>query len=401
LTREKRNSTETRLSLRPILPDRVIPFSRPWRGPGEHAAVAEALALDNRSGGGPTTLRAQAQLAAMTGAAKVLLTLSGTAALELACLLLDLVPGDEVIVPSFTFSSCANAIALRGATPVFVDVRPDTLNIDEEQVEGALTTRTRAIMPVHYAGVAAEMDAIMAIAARRGLAVIEDAAQGIGARYRGKALGAIGTLGAISFHDSKNIGCGEGGALLVNEPRLAERAEILWEKGTNRSRYIRGEVDKYTWIDIGSSFLPSEITAALLSSQLADADTITSKRRAAWDRYHAALAGQEADGLLRRPVIPQDRDPNGHIYAVIMPNAPARDAALTGLKARGVNATFHYVPLHSAPAGQRLGRTHGDMHVTDDLSGRLLRLPLYADISHDDQDYVVASLEAVSREFRG
>jgi dTDP-4-amino-4,6-dideoxygalactose transaminase len=388
------------LFLRPTLPDRVIPFSRPSRVPGEEAAIAEVLALISRSGGGPITHRAQAQIAAMTGATKVLLTLSGTAALELACLLLDLAPGDEVIVPSFTFASCANAIALRGAVPVFVDVRPDTLNIDEELIEDALTARTRAIMPVHYAGLAAEMDAIMAIAARRGLSVVEDAAQGIGARYRGTALGAIGTLGAISFHDSKNIGCGEGGALLVNDHRLAERAEIIWEKGTDRSKFIRGEVDKYTWIDIGSSFLPSEITAALLSCQLAHADAITAKRRTAWDRYHAALAAQEADSLLRRPVVPQDRDPNGHIYAVIMPSAPARDAALAGLKARGVFATFHYVPLHSAPAGRRLGRTHGDMRVTDDLSARLLRLPLYADISPDDQDYVVACLQEVSREFR-
>ncbi len=387
--------------MRPILRDQVIPFSRPLRVPGEEAAIAEALALGSRAGGGPITQRAQAQIAAMTGAAKVLLTLSGTAALELACLLLDLVPGDEVIVPSFTFSSCANAIALRGAVPVFIDVRPDTLNIDEELVEDALTARTRAIMPVHYAGVAAEMDSIMAIAARHDLAVIEDAAQGIGARYRGKALGSIGTLGAISFHDSKNIGCGEGGALLVNEPRLAERAEILWEKGTNRSQFIRGEIDKYTWVDIGSSFLPSEITAALLACQLTQADAITAKRRRAWDRYHAALAGQEADGLLRRPVVPQDCDPNGHIYAVIMPSASARDAALTGLKARGVNATFHYVPLHSAPAGRHLGRAHGDLRFTDDLSARLLRLPLYADITQDDQEHVVASLEAVSREFRG
>jgi len=382
------------------LPDRIVPFSLSSRAPGEEAALAAVLASRNLAGGGVVTSRARALIEARTGAARALLTCSGTAALELACLLLDLGPGDEVIVPSFTFSSCANAIALRGAVPVFVDIRPDTLNIDEERIEDALTPRTRAIMPVHYAGVAAEMNAIMDIARRHGLSVIEDAAQGIGAGYRGRALGTIGRLGAISFHGSKNVSCGEGGALLVNDSSLAERAEILWEKGTNRSQFIRGEVDKYTWIDIGSSFLPSELTAALLISQLEHLDEITARRRAAWARYHAACAGLEADGLLRRPHVPQDCDSNGHIYAVMMPTAAMRNAALDALKARGVFATFHYVPLHSSPAGRRLGRSHGAMAVTDDLSGRLLRLPLYADITPDDQDYVVASVRDVSVSLR-
>ena len=302
-------------------------------------------------------------------------------------------------MPSFTFSSCANAIALRGAVPVFVDIRADTLNIDERLIEDALTPVTRAIMPVHYGGVAAEMQTILDIAARHGLAVIEDAAQGIGARYRTRALGAIGTLGAYSFHGSKNLGCGEGGALLVNDPTMIDRAEIFWEKGTNRSRFIRGEIDKYTWIDIGSSFLLSEISAALLGCQLEQVDAITARRRAAWDRYHNALTPLETEGLLRRPYVPQDRDSNAHIYHLIMPSADARNAALAGLNADGVSATFHYVPLHSSPAGKRLGRPHGKMEVTDELSARLLRLPLYADISPEDQNYVVTCLARVCRDF--
>lgn len=346
------------------------------------------------------TRRTQALLEAMTGSPKVLLTSSGTAALELACLLLDLGPGDEVIVPSFTFSSCANAIALRGAIPVFVDIRPDTLNLDERLIESALTRRTRAIMPVHYAGVAADMDAIMNTTRRHGLAVIEDAAQGVCAAYSGSPLGTIGKLGAFSFHGSKNISCGEGGALLINDKALVERAEIIWEKGTNRSRFIRGEVDKYTWLELGSSFLPSEITVALLVCQLEHAHAITARRRLAWQHYHVALAELEAEGLLRRPFVPQKCDSNGHIYAVIMPTAQTRDAMLNELKSRGVHATFHYVPLHSAPAGQRLGRTPATMDVTDDLSARLLRLPLFSDITPADQDYVVACVREASLKFR-
>lgn len=347
------------------------------------------LASGRLTGGGTVTVATQAALATLTGSPRALLTTSATAALEMACLLLDLGPGDEVVLPSFTFSSCANAIALRGAVPVFVDIRPDTLNIDETLVEAAITRRTRAIMPMHYAGVAAEMDVIMDIAARHGLAVIEDAAQGICARYRGRTLGTIGMLGALSFHGSKNISCGEGGALLVNADVYASRAEILWEKGTNRSRFIRGEVDKYTWIDLGSSFLPSEITAALLLAQLREAEAITARRREAWVRYHSALESLEGDGLLKRPIVPAHCEANGHIYAVMTRDGETRDAALAALNARGVRATFHYVPLHSAPAGQRLGRAHGSMQVTDSLSARLLRLPIYADITPEDQGYVV------------
>jgi dTDP-4-amino-4,6-dideoxygalactose transaminase len=334
----------------------------------------------------------------ITGAKRALLTSSGTAALEMACLLSELAPGDEVIVPSFTFSSCANAIALRGAVPVFVDIRPDTLNIDETAIEAAVTPKTRAIMPVHYAGVAADMDAINEIANRHGLIVIEDAAQGVGARYRDRPLGTLGTFGAFSFHGTKNIGCGEGGALLVNNENFVERAEILWEKGTNRTRFLRGEVDKYTWVDIGSSFLASDISAALLACQLAEVDAITARRRAVWDRYHAGLAGLEREGLLRRPVVPQDCASNGHIYGLILPGSKARDAALAALRAHGVQATFHYVPLHSASAGRKFGRTARELPVTDEYSARLLRLPIHADLSVQDQDYVITTLETILRE---
>lgn len=380
--------------------NRSVPFSRPARAPGEEAAVAAVLASGALVGGGRLTREAQALLEKMTGAAKVLLTTSGTAALEMALLLLDLEAGDEIILPSFTFSSCANAIALRGATPVFIDIRPDTLNIDENLIEPAITARTRAIMPVHYAGTAAEMDAITAVARRHGLAVIEDAAQGICARYRTTPLGTIGNLGAFSFHGSKNIVCGEGGALLINNHALIERAEIIWEKGTNRSQFIRGDVDKYTWIDIGSSFVPSEIAAALLLQQLRYAEAITDRRCRAWQRYQSAFAELEGEGLLRRPQIPQDCEANGHIYGLILPSEQARDRALEALKAAGVMATFHYVPLHSAPAGRRFGRPHGSMQHTDDLSGRLLRLPIYSDITADDQDYVVACVRNLVRKLR-
>lgn len=382
------------------MPERIVPFSRPPRVAGEAAAIADVLASGAIVGGGALTRRAHALLETMMGSGKALLTASGTSALEMACLLLDLKHGDEVIVPSFTFSSCANAVALRGAVPVFVDIRADTLNLDEDLIEDAVTSRTRAIMPVHYAGVSAEMSAIMEVAGRRGLAVIEDAAQGINSRYRDAPLGSLGTLAAFSFHGSKNISCGEGGALMINDPELAERAEILWEKGTNRSSFIRGDVDKYTWIDIGSSFLPSEVTAALLVCQLEQSQAITDQRRAAWHRYHDGLAEMEVEGLLRRPHVPQDCDANGHIYGILMPSADARNAALAALKEHGVSATFHYVPLHSAPAGQRLGRAHGALRVTDDVSGRLLRLPLYADIQPVEQDYVVACLQTVCRAVR-
>lgn len=378
----------------------VIPFYKTTAVGGEEAALAEVLASGQLVGGGKKTGLAQAELERITGAGKVLLTNSGTAALELACLLLDLRLGDEVIVPSFTFSSCANAIAMRGAVPVFVDILPENLNVDPASIEAAITPKTRAIMPVHYAGTAADMDAIDAIAKANGLGVIEDAAQAIGSYLLGRHLGSIGRLGALSFHGSKNLSSGEGGALLINDPHLYQKAEILWEKGTDRSRFMRGEVDKYTWQELGSSFLPSELTAALLLQQLRQVEGITARRVAAWQRYHSGLAQLEEQGALRRPTIPADNCHNGHIYWTILPDARKRDLVLSRLRERGVAATFHFVPLHSAPAGKKLGRSVGKLPVTEDLSARLLRLPIYDSIEPAEQDHVLATLTDVMRDLR-
>uniref|UniRef100_UPI00184F8EC2 dTDP-4-amino-4,6-dideoxygalactose transaminase n=1 Tax=Methylibium sp. TaxID=2067992 RepID=UPI00184F8EC2 len=307
-------------------------------------------------------------------------------------------PGDEVLMPSYTFASTANAFVLRGAVPVFVDIRPDTLNLDETLIDGALTPRTRAIVPVHYAGVACEMDTIMAIAEARRLMVIEDAAQGMMARYKGRALGSIGHLGCLSFHETKNIICGEGGALLINQPGLIERAEIVREKGTNRSQFFRGEVDKYTWCEMGSSFLPGELSAAFLLAQLEDAESITQRRLAVWDVYHQALAPAEAAGLLRRPVVPEHCRHNAHMYYVLARSPAHRTALIAAMRKRGVGPVFHYVPLHSSPAGRRYGRCSGPMTYTDALSQRLLRLPLW--IGVDEQrvvDSLLASVDAVAQ----
>ena len=377
--------------------DFAVPFSRPSLDESDVATAERVLRRGQLEGGGHDTRACHAWLEAMTGCRRALLTTSGTAALEMACLLLDLKPGDEVILPSFTFSSSANAVALRGAVPVFVDVRPDTLNLDETRLVAAITARTRAIMPVHYAGVACEMTAIGAVAADHGLAVIEDAAQAICATYRGRPLGGIGTFGALSFHVSKNVSCGEGGALLVNDPAHAGRAEVLWEKGTNRARFLRGEIDKYTWEDLGSSFLPSEILAALLASQLARAEAITTARRTLWDRYHAALAGLEAEGRLRRPQVPADCGHNAHIYHVLLADEAERARVMGALRVDGIHTQFHYVPLHSAPAGRRFGRVAGPMAVVEDVAGRLLRLPLFPDMTKAQQALVVSRLADVLR----
>jgi dTDP-4-amino-4,6-dideoxygalactose transaminase len=304
----------------------------------------------------------------------------------MAAILADVGPGDEVIMPSFTFVSTANAFVLRGAVPVFVDVRADTMNIDETLIEAAVTPRTRAIVAVHYAGVACEMDAIMAIAARHDLLVIEDAAQGIMSTYRGRPLGGIGHLGALSFHETKNLISGEGGALLVNDERLNERAEIVREKGTNRARFFRGQVDKYTWVDIGSSYLPSEIVAAFLWAQIQEADPITARRLAIWDRYHEALEELERSGRVRRPILPPDRAHNAHMYYLLLPDLAARTHFIKSLGEQGIQATFHYVPLHLAPMGQHFGRTSGDLPVTASAGDRLVRLPLWLGLeAHQDR----------------
>jgi dTDP-4-amino-4,6-dideoxygalactose transaminase len=295
----------------------------------------------------------------------------------MAAILLELGPGDEVIMPAYTFVSTANAFVLRGAVPVFVDIRPDTLNIDERLIEAAVTPRTRAICVVHYAGVACEMDPIMAIAERHGLAVVEDAAQGIMSDYRGRPLGSIGHLAALSFHETKNIISGEGGALLINDPRYAERAEVIREKGTDRSKFFRGLVDKYTWVDLGSSFLPGEMVAAFLFAQMEQADVITGRRLALWQRYHAWAAPSEAAGRLQRPQMPAHCRHNAHMYYLLLPSREARDGLLQRLKDRGIGAVFHYIPLHDTPQGRRCARVAGPLPHTESLSGRLLRLPLW------------------------
>lgn len=354
-----------------------IPFNRPYMTGRELWLIAQAHARGHLSGDGEFTRRCHAWLEAHTGCRKALLTHSCTAALEMSALLLDLEPGDEVIMPSYTFVSTANAFVLRGAVPVFVDIRGDTMNLDERLVEAAITPRTKAICVVHYAGVACAMDVILDIAKRHGLAVVEDAAQGVGSTWRGRPLGSLGAFGALSFHETKNIISGEGGALLVNDEAHVERAEVIREKGTNRSRFFRGQVDKYTWVDVGSSFLPGEIIAAFLCAQMEEAASITQRRLALWDRYHAALADAEARGKVRRPVIPADCTHNAHMYYLLFPSLAERTAAIAALHARDIRPVFHYVPLHSSPAGRRFGRVHGAMDHTDRAGDCLLRLPLW------------------------
>ena len=369
-----------------------IQFNRPYMTGKELYYIAEAKFGNMLAGDGPFTKRCHQWLEQQTGCSKVLLTHSCTAALEMAALLLDIQPGDEVIMPSFTFVSTANAFVLRGGVPVFVDVREDTLNLDERLIEAAITPRTRAIVPVHYAGVACEMETIMAIARRHGLKVVEDAAQGVMSSYKGHALGSIGDLGAYSFHETKNVISGEGGALLVNDPDLALRAEIIREKGTDRSRFFRGEVDKYTWQEVGSSFLPGELIAAFLWAQLEEAEIITNNRLASWARYHELLEPLEAKGILRRPIIPGACQHNAHMYYVLLAAGIDRQGVLDELKRNGIYSVFHYVLLHSSPAGRRFGRVHGSLEITARQSERLIRLPLWVGLSLEKQERVVGQL---------
>ncbi|MEG0879661.1 MAG: dTDP-4-amino-4,6-dideoxygalactose transaminase [Janthinobacterium sp.] len=369
-----------------------IPFNRPYMTGKELYYIAEAKFGNILAGDGPFTKRCHEWIERQTGCAKALLTHSCTAALEMAALLLDIQPGDEVIMPSYTFVSTANAFVLRGGVPVFVDIRADTLNLDERLIEAAITPRTRAIVAVHYAGLACEMEAIMAIARRHRIRVVEDAAQGVMASYRGRALGSIGDLGAFSFHETKNVICGEGGALLVNDPELALRAEIIREKGTDRSRFFRGEVDKYTWQEVGSSFLPGELNAAFLWAQLEEAQTITARRMACWEHYHAMLEPLERQGKLQRPAIPEHCQHNAHMYYVLLAPGIDRQAVLGALKREEIYSVFHYVPLHSSPGGRRYGRAQGALEVTDRQSERLIRLPLWVGLSVAEQERVVGAL---------
>ena len=369
-----------------------IPFNRPYLTGNELAYVGQAQQNFHLSGDGPFTKQCSEWLEQRTGSPKVLLTHSCTSALDLAALMLDLKSGDEVILPSFTFVSTANAFVLRGAVPVFVDIREDTLNLDERQIEAAITPRTRVIAPVHYAGVSCEMDAITTIAKRHDINIVEDAAQGVMAHYKDSALGSIGRLGSFSFHETKNIMSGEGGCILVNDPALASAAEIMREKGTDRSRFFRGEVDKYNWQDVGSSLLPNEMTAAFLWAQLEQAEYITSERLKIWHRYHGMLAGLEQEGLLRRPIVPDDCKHNGHMYYLLLAPQIDRSAVLTALKQQGIHAVFHYVPLHTSPAGKRFGRAAGELNNTTELSERLIRLPFWIGLSESQQQRICDTL---------
>jgi len=370
-----------------------IPFNKPHLCGKELWYIAQAHAEGQLAGDGPFTKRCHGWLEDRTGCSKALLTHSCTAALEMAALLLDIQPGDEIIMPSYTFVSTANAFVLRGGVPVFVDIREDTLNLDESLIEAAITPSTLGIAPVHYAGVACEMDTIMSIAKRHGLKVVEDAAQGVMANYKGRALGSIGDLGAYSFHETKNVISGEGGALLVNDPELALRAEIIREKGTDRSRFFRGEVDKYTWQEMGSSFLPGELIAAFLWAQLEEADRITQERLASWQRYHEMLEPLESRGILRRPIVPDGCQHNAHMYYLLLAPEIDRQKVLDEFKHNDIGSVFHYVPLHSSPAGQRYGRAHGSLNVTIDQSERLIRLPLWVGLTEQQQDRVVDTLK--------
>ena len=366
----------------------MIPFNRPHLTGNEQRYIVQAHKNGVLAGNGVFTKKCQTWIEQKMDVKRALLTHSCTAALEMAAILTDIQPGDEIIMPSYTFVSTANAFVLRGGVPVFVDIRPDTLNIDEKLIETAITTRTKAIIPVHYAGVGCEMDVIMAIARRHKLLVIEDAAHCVKATYKGRELGSIGHLGALSFHETKNIISGEGGALLINDRKFVERAEIIWQKGTNRKAFEQGKVDKYTWADIGSSFLPGEITAAFLWAQMQEAAKITQKRLDSWIRYHELLAPLEKAGKLRRPIVPNGCEHNAHMYYILLNSLAQRDRTLKKLDGKGVNAVFHYVPLHTSPAGKKYSRLSKQALVTQNVSERILRLPLFIGLTARQQSMI-------------
>ena len=370
----------------------MIPFNKPYMTGKELFYIAEAHSNGMLAGDGPFTKKCHQWLEENTGTKKALLTHSCTAALEMAAILVDIQPGDEVIMASYTFVSTANAFVLRGGIPVFVDIRADTLNIDESLIEAAITSKTKAIVPVHYAGVACEMDTIMDIAQRHGLLVIEDAAQGVMSTYKGRALGSIGHMGCYSFHETKNIICGEGGALLVNDEQFVTRAEIIREKGTNRGQFFRGKVDKYTWCDVGSSYLPGELIAAFLWAQMEEAQSITENRIEIWNYYHRGFDKFEKLGCLKQPVIPEGCEHNAHMYYLLLAEGIDRNALLNNLKKKGVNTVFHYVPLHSSSAGQHYGRVSGELKNTNELSERIIRIPLWVGLEKEDRRIVTKSL---------
>jgi len=367
----------------------LIPFNRPWITGREMEFVEDSVRSMHTAGNGKYTKLCEELLCAATGSRAALLTTSCTDALEMTSLLLDLGTGDEVILPSFTFVSTANAYATRGATPVFADVRPDTLNIDERQIEDLITPRTRAIVVVHYAGIACEMDAINAVAEKHGVAVVEDNAHGLYGSYRGRPLGSIGALATQSFHETKNFSCGEGGALILNDAGHVERAEILREKGTDRARFFRGQVDKYTWQDFGSSFLPSDMLAAYLYGQLLSRERIQSTRRAAWEMYARDLAGWAAAHDVTLPTVPEGCEQPYHLFYLLLPSLADRTRFIKHVRGRAVHAVFHYQPLHESPMGQRFGGRTGQCPVTEDVADRLVRLPLFGGMTDEQMQRVV------------
>jgi len=378
-----------------------IPFNKPSLAGDELRYVADAITRGHTAGDGSFTARCHALLQEKFHAAKVLLTTSCTHALEMTALLLDIAPGDEIIFPAYTFVSTVNAFVLRGARPVFCDIRPDTLNLDESLLEQLITPRTRAIVPVHYAGVGCEMDAILEIARNHCLAVVEDNAHGLFATYRGRLLGTFGSLATQSFHETKNIICGEGGALVVNDPAFAERAEILREKGTNRSRFFRGQVDKYTWVDIGSSYLPSDILAAFLAAQLEKYEQIDLLRNRIWQRYDRGLRDWASENGVRCPCVPEHCRQSFHMYYILLPSLEDRQALIGALRERGILAVFHYLPLHLSEMGRRFGGREGQCPVTEAVSDRLLRLPFYNSLSEAEQDEILSVIRSFSPQLAG
>jgi dTDP-4-amino-4,6-dideoxygalactose transaminase len=361
----------------------MITFNKPYLTGNELKFIQEAAANQQLAGDGAFTAKCSNWLEEQLSSAKVLLTHSCTAALEMAAILADIKEGDEVIIPSFTFVSSANAFVLRGATPVFVDIRKDTLNINEKLIEAAITKRTKAIVPVHYAGVPCEMDTIMDIAREHKILVIEDAAQGIFSSYKGRPLGSIGDIGCLSFHETKNIISGEGGALLLNNNLYSKRAEIIREKGTNRTAFRKGEISKYSWVDIGSSFLPGEMTAAFLWAQLQEGDLITNKRKDVWNYYHKEFKDLEDIQKIKRPHIPEHTSHNGHLYYLLLNAKNTRDDFIETMREKGVQCVFHYIPLHSSKIGKKIGRISGEMTITDDIAYRLVRLPIWIGVDND------------------
>ena len=373
-----------------------IPFNRPCLAGNEYKYIADAIAYGHASGDGPFTRRVHQFLETELGVPRVLLTTSCTHALEMAALLLDCGPDDEVIVPSFTFVSTANAFALRGSRLVFADIRPDTLNLDENRLESLITPKTKAIVVVHYAGVPCEMDTILAIAGHHGVQVIEDNAHGLFSRYKGIYAGTMGCLSTQSFHETKNFTCGEGGALIINDPALLERAQVIRDKGTNRSRFFRGEVDKYTWVDLGSSYLPSDLLAAFLFAQLEAREMIQEKRRRIWQRYYDSLAEWAAANDVRLPVVPAECEQAYHMFYMLLPSGEHREALIAHLKARSILSVFHYTPLHLSEAGTKFAARPSHCPVTEEVSERLLRLPFYTDLTETDQNHVIGEVSELA-----